>query len=84
MEYEALKKEIDAALKEMELYVTDINFREENKYKFLTIELDNVSGIDLDTIVEATHIINPIIDTHDICDDSYVVDIISKPKGSDE
>lgn len=84
MEYEKLRKEIDEALSEMQIYVSDINFREESKYKFLTIELDNVSGLDIDTIVEATHIINPIVDKYDICDDSYILDIISKEKGSEE
>ena len=47
-----LKKEVADALKDREIMVTSIDFREEKKYKFLTIELDKIGGIDLDTIVE--------------------------------
>ena len=47
-----LKLEVADALKEREIMVTSIDFREEKKYKFLTIELDKIGGIDLDTIVE--------------------------------
>ena len=53
----------------------------EKKYKFLTIELDKIGGIDLDTIVEATDIINPIVDKYDFIEDSYILDVISKEQG---
>lgn len=76
-----LKNKIDKALKEMTIIVSDIQIREEGKYKFLTIELDKIGGIDLDTIVEATNIINPIVDKYDFIEDSYILDIISKEQG---
>jgi ribosome maturation factor RimP len=47
----------------------------------MTIELDKVNGIDLDTIVEATNIINPIIDKLDLIDDQYILDIVSRERG---
>ena len=53
----------------------------EGNYNFLRIELDKVNGIDLDTIVAATDVINPIIDRLDLIDDSYILDIVSKEKG---
>ena len=43
--------------------------------------MEKVNGIDLDSIVEATEVINPIIDELDLIDDSYILDIISKEKG---
>ena len=60
-----LQKEVQAALESMHIEVTDICIRDEKKYKFLTIELDKIGGIDLDTIVEATNIINTIVDKYD-------------------
>ena len=81
--FESLEKEINENLKEMEIIVSDINFKEEKKLKFLTIELDKIGGLDLDTIVEATNIINPIVDKYDFIEDSFILDVISKERGND-
>ena len=37
--------------------------------------------MDMDSIVEATNIINPVVDEVDITDDSYILDVISKERG---
>ncbi len=76
-----LEKKVNEALKSMHIIVSSIEIKEEKKYKFLTIELDKVGGIDLDTIVEATNIINPIVDKYDFIEDSYILDVISKEQG---
>ena len=76
-----LEKEVNEALKSRHIIVSNIEIKEEKKYKFLTIELDKVGGIDLDTIVEATNIINPIVDKYDFIEDSYILDVISKEQG---
>ena len=78
---ETIKEEIIGPMKEMNIIVDSVDFVEEGNYKFLRIELDKVTGLDLDTIVEATNIINPIIDRLDLIDESYILDIISKEKG---
>lgn len=78
---ETIKNAILSPMKEMDIMVESITYKTEGKYNFLTIELDKVNGIDLDTIVEATNVINPIIDKLDLIDDSYILDIISKEKG---
>ena len=64
-----------------DIIVTDVSYHSEGSYNFLTIELDKVSGIDMDLIVEATNIINPIIDKLDFIDDSYILDVVSKERG---
>lgn len=79
---ETIKKEIIGPMAEMNITVESITYRVEGNINFLTIELDKVTGLDLDTIVEATEVINPIIDELDLIDDSYILDIISKEKGS--
>ena len=65
----------------MDIIVCDVSYRKEKKYGFLTIVLDKVNGIDLDTIVEATHVINPILDELDLIEESYILDVISEEKG---
>lgn len=79
-----LKSEVQASLNQMNIIITDIFVKEEKKYKFLTIELDKIGGIDLDTIVEATNIINPIVDKYDFIEDSYILDVISKEQGEEK
>ena len=79
---EKLKEALSVALKEKEIIVDEITTEKKGKYNFLTVVLDKVGGIDLDAIVEATNIINPIVDEYDICDDSYILDVISKERGN--
>ncbi len=79
---EEIKKAITEPMKKMDIIVDSVVYETEGNYNFLRIELDKVNGIDLDTIVEATNVINPIIDKLDLIDDSYILDIVSKEKGS--
>lgn len=76
-----IRASIEEPMQEMNIIITNIEYVEEGTYNFLRIELDKASGLDLDTIVEATNVINPIIDELDLIDDSYILDIISKEKG---
>lgn len=76
-----IKKEITEPMNKMDIIVDSVDFVNENNYYFLKIVLDKVNGIDLDTIVEATNIINPIIDKLDLIDEEYVLDISSKERG---
>jgi len=79
---EEIKNAITEPMKEMDIIVDSVTYETEGNYTFLKIELDRVNGLDLDAIVEATDIINPIIDQLDLIDDSYILDISSKEKGS--
>lgn len=76
-----IKKEIMEPMNKMDIIVDSIDFVNENNYYFLKIVLDKVNGIDLDIIVEATNVINPIIDKLDLIEEEYVLDISSKERG---
>ena len=78
---EKIKDAIKEPLAKMEIVVDDISFDKEGSYYFLRITLDKVNGLDLDTIVEATNIINPILDELDIIEESYILDVSSKERG---
>ncbi len=78
---EKLRDTLVTVLKEKDIIVDDIFIKKKGKYNFLTVVLDKVGGIDLDGIVEATHLINPIVDEYDICDSEYILDVISKERG---
>ena len=78
---EVLKNAIMDPLNAMDIMVDSIEFVNIGSTYSLNIVLDKVNGIDLDTIVEATNIINPIVDELDIFEESYVLDVSSKERG---
>ena len=80
-EIEKLKIELSEAFLSDDIIVDDISFEVKGKYKFLTVTLDKVGGIDLETIVEATKVVNEYVDKTDICDDSFILDVVSKERG---
>lgn len=77
-----IKKVIEPPMKELGIIVDNVEYTTENNYNFLKITLDKVNGLDLDSIVGATNIINPIIDKHDFIKEEYILDISSKERGT--
>lgn len=78
---EKIKELISEPISKLDLVVDSIEYVSVGKNNFLNIVLDRINGIDLDTIVEATNIINPILDEYDLIDDEYILDISSKERG---
>ncbi len=78
---ERIKELITEPISKLDMVVDSIEYVKVGKTNSLNIVLDRVNGIDLDSIVEATNIINPILDEYDLIDESYVVDISSKERG---
>ena len=78
---EKIEDLIKEPISKLELTVDSIEYVKNGKYNFLNIVLDRINGIDLDTIVEATNIINPILDEYDLIKDEYILDISSKERG---
>lgn len=76
-----LKIDLQEAFEKTDIIVDDITFEEKGKYEFLTVTLDKIGGIDLETIVEATKVVNEVVDKADITDDSYILDVVSKERG---
>ncbi len=76
-----IEDKVKESLRSMEVIVTNVEYITEGTYNFLRIELDKINGSDLDTIVKATEIINPIIDELDLIDESYILDVVSKENG---
>ena len=81
MDFESLKNKINENLKKMDIFVDNIEYIKKGRYNFLEVTLDKVGGIDLEEIVEATYIINPIVDKENFTKDSYILDVSSKERG---
>lgn len=78
---EKIKEIVTEAMNKEDIIVCSVSYEKENNYNFLKIVLDKVNGIDLDTIVEAANIINPLLDEYDLISEEYVLDISSKERG---
>ena len=71
-----LETKIREALEEKEIIVDSVTYlKNSGNYNVLSVVLDKVGGIDLDTIVDATNIINPIVDDYDFTDEAYILDV---------
>jgi len=80
-----IKKLEDLIRPEMEkidIKLDSITWIDEKNNCTLRVVLDKVNGLDLDTIVEATNIINPIIDEADLIDEQYTLEVSSKERGN--
>lgn len=77
-----LKAELETLLADDKIKVDSVTFdKNSGNYNVLSIVLDKVGGIDMDTIVDATNKINPIVDKYNFTDDSYILDVVSKERG---
>jgi len=78
-----LKKELISlvgdSLKETGMWIDDCFF--DKKGKNLEVVLDSNDDLTIDKIVEATKIINPIVDKANFIEGKYVLDIYGKAKG---
>ncbi len=79
---EKIKELLNPKLKDLEMVVDSCVLEHEGNNLFLRICLDSNNILDLDSIVEATNIINPIMDKEDIVSEQYVLEVYGKSKGS--
>lgn len=79
---EKVRNIIGDSLKELNLTIDSVVYEKENGHNFLRICLDSPNIIDLDLIVQATNIINPLMDKEELIDEKYHLDIYGKSKGN--
>ena len=65
----------------MGITIDSVVYEKEGSNYFLRIVIDRDKIIDIDTCVEVTKVINPLLDDLDVIEDSYILDISSKEKG---
>lgn len=78
---EKVRELIEGPIQEMGIDIDNVEYVKEGSNYFLRITIDRAQPIDVDTCVEVTHAVNPILDEADIIKDSYILDISSKEKG---
>ena len=77
-----VKEIIGDSLNDLNLRIDSVIYEKENGVNYLRICLDSDNIIDLDLIVKATNIINPLMDKENIINEEYHLDIYGKSKGN--
>ena len=72
---------IEKEVSKMGITIDSVTYEKEGSNYFLRIVIDRDKIIDIDTCVEVTRVIDPLLDNLDIIEDSYILDISSKEKG---
>ena len=80
---EDIIKVIGDSLTPLNMHIDDVIYKKEGKQRTLEIVLDSEDNIDIDMIVKATNIINPILDEADLIKEKYILDVYGKSKGDD-
>ena len=73
---------VETEVSKLGVRIDSVVYEKEGSNNFLRIVIDRDEIIDIDTCVEVTRIINPILDENDIIEDSYILDISSKERGN--
>lgn len=76
-------KEVGNKLDELNVRIDDVFLDKEGKSEYLRVVLDADFIIDIETVVKATKIIDPIIDKMDITKGEYILDVYAKSKGDE-
>ena len=76
-----IKDLISGPVNDMGITIDSIVYEKEGSNYFLRIVIDRDKAIDIDTCVEVTHVVDPLLDQANIIDGSYILDISSKEKG---
>ena len=78
---EKVRKLIENEVNKQGIKIDSINYEKEGSNYFLRIVIDRDKAIDIDTCVEVTNIINPLLDEADFINESYILDVSTKEKG---
>ncbi len=78
---ESIRNLIEPEMKKLDIIVDNVTWENINNQNNLCITLDRSIPLDIDAIVEATNIINPILDEADLIKEEYILDISSKERG---
>lgn len=79
---EEVRKVIEPKIKENNYSLDEVVYEQEGKTNFLRVIIDKEGIIDVEDCVTVCRLISPILDEADLIEDSYILDVCSKEKGS--
>jgi ribosome maturation factor RimP len=78
---EKVRKLLEEDVNKLGITIDNVVYEKEGGNYFLRIVIDRDEPIDIDTCVEVTNVINPLLDKADFISDSYILDVSTKEKG---
>ena len=78
---EKVRKLLEQDVNKLGIAIDSVVYEKEGGNYFLRIVIDRDEPIDIDTCVEVTNVINPLLDKADFISDSYILDVSTKEKG---
>ena len=78
---EKIKKLLEVEVNKLGISIDSVTYEKEGSNYFLRVVIDRDEVIDIDTCVEVTNVINPLLDNFDMLNDSYILDVSTKEKG---
>ena len=78
---EKVKELLEKEVEKKGVRIDSVKLEKEDNNFFLRIVIDRDEIIDIDTCVEVTNIINPLLDEADLIKESYILDVSTKEKG---
>ena len=78
---EKIKKLLEEEVGKLGVSIDSVLYEKEGSNYFLRIIIDRDEPIDIDTCVEVTNVINPLLDSANYIQDSYILDVSTKEKG---
>lgn len=79
---EKVRELIEGVIKENNYILDNVEYVKEDSNMFLRVVIDKNGIIDIDDCVCVSKLINPLLDKVDFLNDSYILDVCSKEKGS--
>ena len=80
---EDVQKLIQSEIEKTGYILDKVLYEKEDKMNFLRIVIDKNGVIDIDDCVVVSKIVNPLLDEVDLIEESYILDVCSKEKGSE-
>lgn len=81
---EKIVEAIGDKFKDLNVFIDDVTYGKVENENTLTVILDSEEMIDINKVVMATRILNPILDKLDLINESYTLDVYAKEKGDVE
>ena len=78
---EQVKKLIEGPVSKLGVNIDSVTLEKESGALFLRIVIDREEVIDVDTCVEVTNVINPLLDEANLIEEAYMLDVSTKEKG---
>ncbi|MBE6143959.1 MAG: hypothetical protein E7169_00070 [Firmicutes bacterium] len=77
-----VRKVIEPVILENNYRLDEVLYVKEGNTNFLRVIIDKDGIIDVEDCVKVFRLIDPVLDEVDLIDDSYILDVCSKEKGS--